>query len=124
MSSFPSGPFCLVSRSISASDSKEEKDTQRTFENPNGRVIDLILPVLVLIVCCVLGMLYSGGFFSGVDFVSAFAGSDASVGLALGSIFALLLTILYYCLRRIMSFRECCDCLPYGFIGLQQIVKK
>ena len=97
------------------SDSKEEKDTQRTFENPNGRVLDLILPVLVLIVCCVLGMLYSGGFFSGVDFVSAFAGSDASVGLALGSIFALLLTILYYCLRRIMSFRECCDCLPYGF---------
>ena len=83
------------------SDSKEEKDTQRTFENPNGRVLDLILPVLVLIVCCVLGMLYSGGFFSGVDFVSAFAGSDASVGLALGSIFALLLTILYYCLRRI-----------------------
>lgn len=81
------------------SDSKEEKDTQRTFENPNGRVLDLILPVLVLIVCCVLGMLYSGGFFSGVDFVSAFAGSDASVGLALGSIFALLLTILYYCLR-------------------------
>ena len=97
------------------SDSKEEKDTQRTFENPNGRVLDLILPVLVLIVCCVLGMLYSGGFFSGVDFVSAFAGSDASVGLALGSIFALLLTILYYCLRRIMSFQECCDCLPYGF---------
>ena len=97
------------------SDSKEEKDTQRTFENPNGRVLDLILPVLVLIVCCVLGMLYSGGFFSGVDFVSAFAGSDASVGLALGSIFALLLTILYYCLRRIMSLRECCDCLPYGF---------
>ncbi|RHU26567.1 Na+/H+ antiporter NhaC family protein [Firmicutes bacterium TM09-10] len=97
------------------SDSKEEKDTQRTFENPNGRVLDLILPVLVLIVCCVLGMLYSGGFFSGVDFVSAFAGSDASVGLALGSIFALLLTILYYCLRRIMSFREYCDCLPYGF---------
>ena len=69
------------------SDSKEEKDTQRTFENPNGRVLDLILPVLVLIVCCVLGMLYSGGFFSGVDFVSAFAGSDASVGLALGRIF-------------------------------------
>ena len=97
------------------SDSKEEKDTQRTFENPNGRVLDLILPVLVLIVCCVLGMLYSGGFFSGVDFVSAFAGSDASVGLALGSIFALLLTILYYCLRRIMAIRECCDCLPYGF---------
>ena len=80
-----------------------------------GKVYDLLIPVIVLIVCCVIGMIYSGGFFSGVDFVSAFAGSDASVGLALGSIFALLLTILYYCLRRIMSFRECCDCLPYGF---------
>ena len=81
----------------------------------NGSVKDLLIPILSLIICCVIGMIYSGGFFSGVDFVSAFAGSDASVGLALGSIFALLLTILYYCLRRIMSFRECCDCLPYGF---------
>ena len=84
-------------------------------DESHGRVLDLVLPILVLVACCVIGMIYSGGFFSGVDFVSAFAGSDASVGLALGSIFALLLTILYYCLRRIMSFRECCDCLPYGF---------
>lgn len=52
-----------------------------------GKVCDLVVPVITLIICCIIGMIYTGGFFSGTDFVTAFSNSDASVGLALGSIF-------------------------------------
>jgi len=81
----------------------------------NGSVLDLVLPVAVLIVCCVTGMLYSGNFFSGTGFIEAFSGSDASVGLMLGSAFALVFTVVYYLARRAMSFREMMDCIPEGF---------
>ena len=80
-----------------------------------GGVIDLILPVVVLIACCVVGMIYTGGFFSGTSFVEAFANSDASVGLAMGSLVALLITIILYMIRRVLSFRDCMDCIPEGF---------
>ncbi len=83
--------------------------------NPRGRVIDLVIPIATLIVCCVVGMIYTGGFFQGEGFVSAFSNSDASVGLAIGSIFAMLVTIIIYLLRRVLSFRECMECLPAGF---------
>ena len=84
-------------------------------EEKKGIVLDLVLPIAVLIFCCVIGMIYSGGFFEGATFVEAFSNSDASVGLMLGSVFALVFTILYYCLRRTMTFRETMDCLPEGF---------
>ncbi|WP_304507825.1 Na+/H+ antiporter NhaC family protein [Anaerotignum sp.] len=80
-----------------------------------GKVIDLILPVVVLIICCVIGMIYTGGFFEGESFVNAFAGSDASVGLLLGSVGALLITFLLYIPRGILSFNEFMSCLPEGF---------
>lgn len=80
-----------------------------------GRVIDLIIPIAALIICCVIGMIYTGGFFQGADFVTAFSNSDASVGLALGSICAMLLTIIIYLLRRVLKFSECMECLPAGF---------
>ncbi len=80
-----------------------------------GKVIDLVLPILVLVVCCVIGMIYSGGFFSGASFVDAFSGSDASVGLMLGSAFGLLFTLVYYAARRAMSFKDMMGCLPEGF---------
>lgn len=80
-----------------------------------GTVMDLLIPILSLIVCCVIGMIYSGGFFSGVDFVTAFSGSDASVGLALGSFFGLVITVILYLVRRILTFKQCMDCLPEGF---------
>ena len=85
------------------------------FEDTNGRVLDLVFPILALIVFCVIGMLCSGGFFMGVDFVTAFSNSDASVGLMLGSAIALLITFLYYGLRKAMSFKEMMACLPEGF---------
>lgn len=80
-----------------------------------GKVIDLIIPMIVLITACVIGMIYSGGFFSGVGFVEAFSGSDASVGLMYGSFFALVITIIYYMARRVLKFSESMSCIPEGF---------
>ena len=77
--------------------------------------MDLLIPIITLIVCCVIGMIYTGGFFSGEDFVTAFSNSDASVGLAIGSIFALIITVVLYLLRRVMSFSDCMNCVPDGF---------
>ena len=80
-----------------------------------GKVIDLVLPIVVLVVCCVTGMIYSGGFFSGASFVEAFSNSDASVGLMLGSAFGLLFALIYYFLRKSMTFKEMMGCIPEGF---------
>ena len=83
--------------------------------NPNGKVIDLIFPIIALIICCVIGMIWSGGFFAGEGFITAFSGSDASVGLAVGSFFALIITIIMYMVRRVLPFKKCMDCLIDGF---------
>ncbi|MGN0334088.1 MAG: Na+/H+ antiporter NhaC family protein [Lachnospiraceae bacterium] len=83
--------------------------------NEKGKVIDLLIPVVTLIACCVIGMIYTGGFFSGTGFVEAFSGADASVGLAYGSFFALLITILLYVVRKVLSFSDCMSCIPEGF---------
>ncbi|MDO4261355.1 MAG: Na+/H+ antiporter NhaC family protein [Eubacteriales bacterium] len=80
-----------------------------------GRVVDLTVPVIVLIVCCVTGMIYTGGFFSGVSFVDAFAGCDASLSLSMGSSAALLFTIVFYVVRRTLSFKDCMEAFPEGF---------
>ncbi|RHR07412.1 Na+/H+ antiporter NhaC family protein [Pseudoflavonifractor sp. AF19-9AC] len=80
-----------------------------------GRVIDLVLPIVVLVVCCVTGMIYSGDFFSGASFVEAFSNSDASVGLMLGSAFGLLFALIYYFVRKSMTFKEMMGCIPEGF---------
>ena len=84
-------------------------------DETRGKVIDLVLPIVVLVICCVIGMIYSGGFFSGAGFVDAFSNSDASVGLMLGSAFALVFAFLYYMVRRSMSFKDMCGCIPEGF---------
>ena len=83
--------------------------------NQKGGVIDLIFPIVVLIVCCVVGMIYTGGFFEGAGFVEAFSGSDASVGLMLGSFFAFIITIIFYAVRKVLKFRESMACIPEGF---------
>ena len=81
----------------------------------NGTVKDLVIPILALIVCCVIGMIWTGGFFAGENFVTAFSNSDASVGLAVGSAFALVITIALYVSRKVLGFKECMDCIPEGF---------
>ena len=95
---------------------------ERPYENaddsaasPNGKIVDMLVPIISLIVCCVIGMIYSGGFFSGTGFIDAFANSDASVGLVLGSAVALVITLIFYLVRRVLPFKDCMDCLPEGF---------
>ncbi len=83
--------------------------------NTKGIVADMLVPILTLVVFCVIGMLYTGGFFSGTGLVEAFAGSDASVGLVLGSFCALVVTIAYYLIRRVLCYSEIMSCFPEGF---------
>ena len=81
----------------------------------NGHVIDLLAPVLVLIAACIFGMIYTGGFFEGVDFITAFADCNASAGLVLGSSIALLFTFVFYRVRSVMTFQDFAACIPEGF---------
>ena len=80
-----------------------------------GKVIHLVLPIVSLIICCVIGMIYTGGFFDGETFVDAFSNSDASVGLVYGSSVALLLTIIFYLATGVLDFKECMNAIPEGF---------
>ena len=86
--------------------------------NPKGRVIDLILPVIVLVVLSVIGLIYVGGFFAGSDFITAFGNTDATVGLPWGAILALIFTIIYLIARRIITFKEAMECIPKGFTAM------
>lgn len=80
-----------------------------------GRVIHLVLPIFALIICCIIGMIYTGGFFDGEGFVTAFSNADASTGLVFGSMAALLITILFYLATRVLDFNECMNAIPEGF---------
>lgn len=90
-------------------------DADEETHNPSGKVIDLVLPVIILIACCIMGMVYTGGFFSGESFISAFANSDASVGLVIGSMITLIITFCFYMIRGVMTFKEFTECIPEGF---------
>ncbi len=94
-----------------------EDATDALTHNARGRVVDLLIPVLVLVVCCMLGMIYSGGYFGDGNpgFVKAFSDSDASVGLVLGSIVAIVFAVVFYLCRRVISFRDCMAAFPEGF---------
>ena len=83
--------------------------------NSKGKIVDLVLPVVVLIVACIFAMLYTGGFMSGTNFVDAFANSDASVGLVIGSVIALIFTFFFYMFREVVTFDEFMGCIPEGF---------
>ena len=90
-------------------------EASEEMTSPNGRVIDLVFPVIVLIICCIIGMVYTGGFFEGVSFIDAFADADASVGLVLGSTVTLVITFCFYMIRGTISFKEFAACIPEGF---------
>ena len=92
-----------------------ENATDDETPNPRGKVIDLVIPIVVLVICCVISMIYTGGCFSGTDFVTAFSQSDASTGLAMGSAFGLVFAIIFYMIRRVVNFRDCMGCIPEGF---------
>ncbi|MEE0547048.1 MAG: Na+/H+ antiporter NhaC family protein [Peptococcaceae bacterium] len=88
---------------------------EEEIKEEGGHLVDMLLPVIVLIITCVIGMIWSGGFFAGTSFVDSFSNSDASVGLAVGSFFGLLFTLIFYMVRRVMSFTEFMECVPKGF---------
>ena len=89
--------------------------------NPRGRVIDLVLPVIVLIVTCTIGLLYVGGYFGGDyadDFIGAFGNTDAFVALPWGAVISLVFTFIYFLCRRVLSFKDAAACIPQGFIAM------
>ncbi len=98
---------------------QEDMADEEIADNPRGRVCDLVVPVIALIIFCVLGMIYSGGFFAtGEDkagFIQAFSNSDASVGLVIGSFAAIIFTVIFFLCRRVLKFKECMDSIPQGF---------
>ena len=83
--------------------------------NPNGKVIDLILPVIILIICCVAGLMYAGWLGGGTTILTMFANTDAFFGLPFGATIAIIIDMIYFAARRSMSFTELMDCLPEGF---------
>ena len=98
----------------SIADEDDEEDSSK------GKVIDLVLPIVLLILFCVIGMIYTGGFFDVEadnyhNIINSFADCDASVGLVLGSFAAFILTIVFYLCRKIISFKDCMSCVPDGF---------
>lgn len=90
-------------------------DTDQEDQESNGKVIDLLLPVIVLIICCIFCMIYTGGFFEGENFVNAFANANASMALVLGSVVALLFTFCFYMLRGVITLKSFTECIPEGF---------
>ena len=96
----------------------DEIDSDIGVNSGRGKVIDLIIPIVVLIVVCVIGLIYVGGFFDGASFVDAFADTDATVGLPWGSMIALVVTIIYLIARRLISFKDAMACIPKGFLAM------
>ena len=105
----------------------EKAESAKVEPNARGKMIDLIIPIIILIVTCVIGLLYVGGFF-GVDiwggtdcagnFIAAFGNTDATVGLPWGGLIALVLIVIYVLIRRVMSFKEAMSAIPQGFIAM------
>ncbi len=113
------GPMAKYEKfAVAGVDPKDEEKSAANSEsivNPKAKVFDLVFPIVVLIICCVIGMIYTGKFFEGTDFISAFADCNASKGLVMGSLVALIITIIVYLLRRVITFKACMEALPEGF---------
>ncbi len=116
---FDYGPMKLHEKNAVENDDIFTTGTKQAVEdmevNEKGKVIDLVIPVIFLIISCVIGMIYTGGFFSGSDFITAFSDSDASVGLALGGAVTLVFAVIYFVCRRVLKFKDIMESLPDGF---------
>lgn len=113
------GPMKLHEDNASKGDlfttSNRPYEAETQIPDSKGKVIDLVIPIIILIVCCVFGMVYTGGFFDGTNFIDAFADCNAALGLSLGSVLALLIVIAYYMSRKVLDFEECMKAIPEGF---------
>jgi Na+/H+ antiporter NhaC len=98
--------------------SGDKNEVADDLPSAKGKVIDLIIPIAVLIVSCILGLLYVGGILDGNSIMVAFSETDATVGLPLGSLIALIIIIIYMLVRKVFSFKEAMECIPKGFIAM------
>ncbi len=98
--------------------SGEKAEVADDGHSEKGKVIDLILPILVLIVSCVFALVYNGGILEGANFIDAFSNTDATVGLPWGSLIALVFAIAYFCIRKVVTFKEAMEAIPKGFIAM------
>ena len=121
------GPMKAYEKKAASGDLSALEGEEGEVINPKGHLLDLILPVVVLIITCTIGMLYVGGFFgvdtSGCadyagDFVGAFGNTDAFVGLPWGGIIALVLTVVYLVARKVITFQQAMECVPKGFVAM------
>ncbi len=122
VSRFDYGPmkkFEAKARMGKAIEELDAKKFDEIKENDKGKVVDLIIPVVFLIIACVIGMIYSGGFFTQGEegyrsFITAFSNSDASVGLVYGSFITIIFAVIYFLCRRVISFKDCMEAIPEG----------
>ena len=98
--------------------SGEKNESVEVIPSTKGKVIDLVLPIVFLIVSCVFALVYVGGIFDGANFVDSFANTDATVGLPWGGLVALVLIVVYMFCRRLISLKESMECVPNGFIAM------
>ncbi len=99
---------------------KEDIESAEAVDNPKGRVCDLVIPIIVLVILCMLGMIYTGGFFTEGEegfrnFAIAFSNCSAGEGLAYGSFGAIIFAVIFYLCRRVISFKQCMESIPEGF---------
>ncbi len=111
---FDFGPMKKHELNAIANNNVQEEETNAG----RGKVIDLVLPVVVLIICSVFALLYVGGILDGVNFIDAFADTDATVGLPWGGLVALIIIFAYMIIRRVVDFKTCMECVPQGFIAM------
>ena len=96
----------------------EQPEAVEEVSNPRARVIDLVLPIVVLVVLCVAGLIYSGVLAGGVGIFGAFENCDAFFGLPWGALIALVFTVIYFIARRVITFKEAMSCVPQGFCAM------
>ena len=96
----------------------EKQEGEDETPNPKGKVIDLILPIVILIAISVFALVYNGGILDGASFIDAFANTDATVGLPWGGLIALVIAIAYLIVRRVITFKETMEAVPKGFIAM------
>ena len=94
------------------------KDSEEEVVSDRARVIDLVLPLALLIVGCIVGLMYTGGFFEGASVIDSFADCDASIGLGFGSLFALIISFIFIAARRTMTFKAMAETIPNGLIAM------
>lgn len=99
-----------------SSDDRESEDV--IVPSSKGSVIDLLFPVITLVISCIIGLIYSGGFFDGAGFIEAFENCDSSFGLPWGALISLIITIIYFIIRRVINFKDAMDCVPQGFTAM------